>query len=90
MKDNTVKISICYTCIGILFDSDTLNISYYLFLPIDASKKVFPILESLPIALATSDISPPVLSQTADSALILEIRCAKKALAAWKNIYIIK
>ena len=37
---------------------------------------------ALPIALATSDTSAPVLSQISDMALMLEIFWAKKALAA--------
>ena len=39
-------------------------------------------LESSPIALATSDTSAPVDSQISDMALMLEILCARKALAA--------
>ena len=41
-----------------------------------------PILESLPIAWATSDTSAPVASHTADMLLMLEIRWARNALAA--------
>ena len=36
---------------------------------------------SIPIARATSVTSAPVFSHNSDSALIEEIRCAKKALA---------
>ena len=39
-------------------------------------------LESNPIALATSDTSAPVDSQISDMALMLEILCARNALAA--------
>ena len=41
-----------------------------------------PILESRPIAWATSDTSAPVASHTADMLLMLEIRWARNALAA--------
>ena len=40
---------------------------------------------SRPIALATSDTSAPVASQIALMALMLEIRCARKALAACRK-----
>lgn len=50
--------------------------------PTDASKNLGPILESFPMARATSDISAPVASHTADNELMLEILWAKKALAA--------
>ena len=53
--------------------------------PTEAFKKLLPILESRPIALATSDTSAPVASQIALIALMLEIRCARKALAACKE-----
>uniref|UniRef100_A0A6B0U361 Putative secreted protein n=1 Tax=Ixodes ricinus TaxID=34613 RepID=A0A6B0U361_IXORI len=47
-----------------------------------ACKNLGPILLSLPIACATSDTSAPVSSQMADTALMLEIRWARNALAA--------
>lgn len=43
-------------------------------LPTDACKNLFPILESMPIAWATSDTSAPVASQIALMELMLEIR----------------
>ena len=55
------------------------------FSPTEAFKKLLPILESRPIALATSDTSAPVASQIALMALMLEIRCARKALAACRE-----
>ena len=55
------------------------------FSPTEAFKKLLPILESRPIALATSDTSAPVASQIALMALMLEIRCARKALAAYRE-----
>ena len=55
------------------------------FSPTEAFKKLLPILESHPIALATSDTSAPVASQIALMALMLEIRCARKALAAYRE-----
>jgi len=42
--------------------------------PTEACKKWLPILESRPIALATSDTSAPVASQIALIAFMLEIR----------------
>ena len=53
--------------------------------PTEACKKWLPILESRPIALATSDTSAPVASQIALIALMLEIRCARKAFAAYNK-----
>jgi hypothetical protein len=50
--------------------------------PTDACKNLDPILESRPIARATSEMSAPVDSQISDMALMLEILCARKALAA--------
>ena len=54
-------------------------------IPTEALRKWFPILVSLPIALATSDTSAPVASQIALMALMLEIRCARKAFAACRK-----
>jgi len=50
--------------------------------PTDACRNFDPILESRPTARATSEISAPVASHTADSELILEILWAKNAFAA--------
>jgi hypothetical protein len=52
------------------------------FHKIDPCKNFEPILESRPIARATSEMSAPVDSQISDMALMLEILCARKALAA--------
>lgn len=65
-----------------------LRISFWKQLPpkpIDACKNFEPIRESKPTAFATSVISAPVASHTADSELMLDILCAKNALAAWKS-----
>jgi hypothetical protein len=51
-------------------------------LPILALRNLLPIRESSPTALATSFTEAPVASQIAEIVLILEIRCAKNALAA--------
>jgi len=60
-------------------------------LPILADKNLFPIRESSPTALATSLTDAPVASQTAEIVLILEIRCAKNALATYKfQIFLIE
>jgi hypothetical protein len=58
------------------------NFDLICYLPTDACKNFGPILESSPTALATSDTSAPVASQTADRELMLEMRCARNALAA--------
>lgn len=50
--------------------------------PTEACRNLEPILVSVPTALATSEISAPVASQTADNELILEILWARNALAA--------
>ena len=65
--------------------SHAVVIHITIYSPTLALRNLSPILESLPIALATSDTSAPVDSHTADMALMLEIRCARKALAACKN-----
>ena len=49
--------------------------------PTEACRNLGPILESIPIAFATSDTFAPVASQRADKELIEDIRCAKKAFA---------
>lgn len=50
--------------------------------PTEACKNFDPIRESSPTARATSETSAPVASQTAESEFILEMRCARNALAA--------
>lgn len=60
------------------------------YLPTDACKNLDPILVSRPIPLATSLISAPVTSHITDIELILEIRCAKNALAACEYNMIFK
>ncbi len=50
-----------------------------------AFKNLFPIRESSPTAFATSLTEAPVASQTAEIVLILEIRCAKNALATYEH-----
>ena len=50
--------------------------------PTEAWRNFGPILESRPMALATSEMSAPVDSQISDIALMLEIRWARNALAA--------
>ena len=42
----------------------------------EACRNLGPSLLSVPIAVATSEISAPVTSQTADIELMLDIRCA--------------
>ena len=49
--------------------------------PTDDFKNLGPILESFPIALATSSTLASVFSHSADIELIEEIRCAKNAFA---------
>ncbi|GMR53498.1 hypothetical protein PMAYCL1PPCAC_23693, partial [Pristionchus mayeri] len=49
--------------------------------PTDALRNLFPILESNPTAWATSLTSAPVASQMAEIELMLDILCAKNALA---------
>src|ERR1019366_8739657 len=49
--------------------------------PTDAFRNLGPILESLPIAFATSSTSAPVASQSAEIELIEEMRCARNAFA---------
>lgn len=56
----------------------------FLNLPTDACRNFEPILESKPTAFATSEISAPVASQTADNELMLDILCASIAFAAYK------
>lgn len=51
----------------------------------DACKNFEPMRESRPTALATSVTSAPVASHTADNELMLDIRCAKNAFAAYKK-----
>lgn len=53
--------------------------------PTDACRNLGPILESRPMPLATSLTSAPVASHITDMELILEIRCAKNALAACEH-----
>ena len=50
-------------------------------LPMLAVRNLLPIRESMPTALATSLTDAPVASQIAEIVLMLEMRCAKKALA---------
>jgi len=59
----------------------SINRYFFIYLPILAPKNLLPIRESSPTAFATSLTEAPVASQTAEIVLILEIRCAKKALA---------
>src|SRR5271154_4150265 len=49
--------------------------------PTEAFRNFGPILESRPIALATSSTSAPVASHRAEIELIDEIRCARNAFA---------
>ena len=49
--------------------------------PTEACRNLGPILESIPIAFATSDTLAPVASQRADKELIDDIRWARKAFA---------
>ncbi len=71
-----------------LYIKNTRKYSFLFFhsinLPILADKNLFPIRESSPTALATSLTDAPVASQTAEIVLILEIRCAKNALATYR------
>jgi hypothetical protein len=62
-----------------------LLLNEFIHLPILAFKNLFPIRESSPTAFATSLTDAPVASQTAEMVLILEIRCAKNALATYKH-----
>lgn len=48
----------------------------------EAWRNLEPMRESKPIAVATSDTSAPVASQTADKEFMLDIRCANMAFAA--------
>ena len=50
--------------------------------PTEALRNVGPMRESRPTAYATSSTLAPVASQIAESALIDEIRCARRAFAA--------
>ena len=50
--------------------------------PTEALRNLGPIRESRPTAYATSSTLAPVASQIAESALIDEIRCARRAFAA--------
>ena len=50
--------------------------------PGDDFRKCFPILVSIPIAVATSSISAPVFSHNADREFIEEILCASIAFDA--------
>ena len=61
------------------------NQHFHSYIPTLALRNLGPILESMPTACATSDTSAPVTSQTADMALMLEMRWARKALAAWNK-----
>ena len=49
--------------------------------PTDALRNFGPMRLSAPAASATSSTSAPVASQSAEMALIEEMRCARKALA---------
>src|SRR5690606_13854926 len=49
--------------------------------PTEAFKNFGPIRESIPTALATSSTLAPVTSQSSETALIEETRCARNALA---------
>ena len=51
--------------------------------PIEAFRNLGPTRESRPTAYATSSMSAPVASHTALSALMLEMRCARMAFAAY-------
>jgi len=55
------------------------------YLPTDACRNLGPILESRPMPLATSLTSAPVASHITDIELMLEIRCARNALAACEH-----
>ena len=61
----------------------TINLQVITYSPTDACRNFDPILESRPTARATSEISAPVASHTADSELILDILWAKNAFAAY-------
>lgn len=50
-----------------------------------ALRNLLPILWSIPMALATSSTSAPVASQRALMLLMLLIRCARNALAAYTS-----
>jgi hypothetical protein len=50
--------------------------------PTDALRNLAPMRESVPIERATCVMSAPVASQSAEKALIEEMRCASIALAA--------
>ena len=50
--------------------------------PTDACRNFEPIRVSIPTAIATSETSAPVASQTADKELMDEILCARNAFAA--------
>lgn len=63
----------------------SLFVCLFAFLPTEACKNLEPILESNPTAFATSEMSAPVASQTADNELMLDILCANMALAAYKK-----
>lgn len=54
-------------------------------LPTLAFRNLFPILWSIPMAVATSSTSAPVASQRALMELMLLILWARKAFAALKN-----
>ena len=61
----------------------SINLQVTTYSPTDACRNFDPILESRPTARATSEISAPVTSHTADSELILDILWAKNAFAAY-------
>ena len=73
-------------------DNDTSQVNQYMtkYLPKLDCKNLLPSLVSVPIACATSPTSAPVASHTALIALILEMRCARNALAACKIKIIIR
>lgn len=54
-------------------------------LPTLAFRNLFPILWSIPMAVATSSTSAPVASQRALIELMLLIRWARKAFAAFRG-----
>lgn len=75
--------------LNFLIDSLNLTSRFSLYrlgfsghLPTLAFRNLLPMRVSVPTAWATSVTSAPVISQMADIALILEILCAKNALAA--------
>lgn len=57
-------------------------------IPTLALRNLGPMRESIPTAYATSSTSAPVASHTALSAFTLEMRWARRALAAWNKVHV--